>query len=218
MRWFLSTTSLYSPLRSLRRKSGRAHRLRGPARPAVRTPVATRGLAIVRPRVAAPKRQCAGRALGRPVKGPFRIVPERPARERNPAPLAATRSLSLANEIIFSRHDLAREKSESGVIRWPYQALPRTLRSTQRASTTAPQSSALRGGSVLPFRNSCADIWGSLAEGSISSAVRACGVRRHSAGSASAYPISSIFCLASTAGKSAVHGPVLGYPVLSVTA
>lgn len=42
------------------------------------------------------------RALGKPVKVPFRIVPEHPARERNPAQLAAKPSLGLANEIILS--------------------------------------------------------------------------------------------------------------------
>src|SRR6266851_2709225 len=50
--------------------------VRGPARPAVRTQVATLGIAIVRPRVAARKRPCAGRALGKPVKAPFQIVPD----------------------------------------------------------------------------------------------------------------------------------------------
>jgi hypothetical protein len=84
--------------------------VRGPARPAARTRVATLGIAIVRPihRVAVRNRQCADSAPGRPVKAPIRIiVPEHPARERNPAQLAATRSLGLADEIIFTGHDLA---------------------------------------------------------------------------------------------------------------
>jgi hypothetical protein len=79
---------------------------RGLARPAAPTRAATLRLAIVRLRVAARKRQCAGRALGRPVKAPFQIAPEHPARERNRAPLAATRSLGLASEFIFFGHDL----------------------------------------------------------------------------------------------------------------
>ena len=70
---------------------------RGPARPAAPTRAARPRLAIVRPRVAVRNRQCAGRAWGRPVKALFRIVPEHPARERNPVLLATTRSLGLAS-------------------------------------------------------------------------------------------------------------------------
>ena len=52
------------------------------------------------------KRQCGG-AVGRPVKAPFRILPEHPVRDRNPAQIAATRSLGLGCDSIFSGHDLA---------------------------------------------------------------------------------------------------------------
>jgi hypothetical protein len=79
---------------------------RGPARPAAPTRAATLRLAIVRPRVAVRKRQCAGRALSRPVKAPFQIAPEHQAPERSPAQLAATRSLGLASEFIFSGYGL----------------------------------------------------------------------------------------------------------------
>src|SRR5215472_790451 len=75
----------------------------GPARRAVRIRVATLRLAIVRPKVAARRRQPAGSAWGKPVRAPFRIVPEPPAQERNRAQLAATRSLGRANESTFSR-------------------------------------------------------------------------------------------------------------------
>src|SRR6516164_11359471 len=73
---------------------------RGPARPAAPTRAARPRLAIVRPRVAVRNRQCAGRAWDRPVKALFRIVPEHPARERNPAPLAAIHSPGPVSEII----------------------------------------------------------------------------------------------------------------------
>jgi hypothetical protein len=76
-------------------------------------------------------------------------------------------------------------------------------------------SSVRRGGSILLLHNNCADIWDSRAEESISFAVRACGARRRSAGAASACRASSTVLHASTAGKSALHLPILAYPVLS---
>src|SRR5215510_380581 len=82
--------------------------VRGPARPAVRTQIATLGTATVRPipRVAVRKCRCAGHAPGRPAKVPSQTVPEPPARERNPAPLVGTRSLGLAEADPGSLHQI----------------------------------------------------------------------------------------------------------------